>query len=124
MSALAAAVLVAIAAGCGSSSSQPRNLEVGPNVGAPISLADCRDWNRASTEDRLGTLKQLKGFAGGQVLGGSASNPEANAGAVLDDKRAYDLLDGACKAPYAQGFKLYKLYQRAAAFAGIHESGQ
>jgi hypothetical protein len=116
--ALATGLLVAILAGCGSGSSQPPRLGAGPNVGAPINLADCHDWNQATTEERLGTLAQLKNFAGGPVLGGSAANPEANTGAVLDDKKAYDLLDSACKPTFAQGFQLYKLYQRAAAFAG------
>jgi hypothetical protein len=115
--AVAVASLAALLAACGSSSEAPPP-GAGPNVGASISLADCHDWNQATTEERLGTLSELKNFAGGQVLGGTASNPEANTGAVLDDKRAYDLLNGACHQSFAQGFKLYKLYQRAAAFAG------
>lgn len=117
--AVGAALLVALAVGCGSGSSQPPKVGVGANVGAPINLADCRDWNEANTEERLGTLKQLERFAGGQLLGGTASRPQANTGAVLEDERAYDLLSSACEPPFAQGFKLYKLYQRAAAFAGI-----
>jgi hypothetical protein len=116
--ALATAALLAVLAGCGSGSSQPPRLGAGPNVGAPINLADCRDWNEATTEERLGTLAQLKNFAGGQVLGGTAANPEVGTGAVLDDKKAYDLLNAACKPTFAQGFQLYKLYQRAASFAG------
>jgi hypothetical protein len=116
--AAAAVMLISVVAGCGSGSSQPPRLGAGPNVGAPINLADCRDWNQATTEERLGTLAQLKNFAGGPVLGGSAARPKANTGAVLDDKKAYDLLDSACKPTFAQGFQLYKLYQRAAAFAG------
>jgi hypothetical protein len=111
-------VLVAVLAACGSGTSQRPRLGAGPNVGAPINLADCHDWNQATTEERLGTLAQLKDFAGGPVLGGSVSNPKANTGAVLDDKKAYDLFNSACKPTFAQGFQLYKLYQRAAAFAG------
>lgn len=116
--AAAAALLVAVVAGCGSGSSKPPRLGAGPNVGAPINLADCRDWNQATVEERLGTLAQLKNFAGGQVLGGTASKPESNTGAVLDDKKAYDLLNAACRPTFAEGFTLYRLYQRAAAFAG------
>jgi hypothetical protein len=114
--ALVACMTVAALVGCGSSSTAPR-LGAGPNVGASISLADCNDWKRATTEERLGTLAQLKDFAGGSVVGG---NPSASAGtgAVLDDKQAYDLMNNYCKAPFAGGFKLYKLYERAAAFAG------
>jgi hypothetical protein len=114
--AAAAALVGAALAGCGSSSTPPE-LGAGPNVGASINLADCDDWNQASTEERLGTIKQLKDFAGGAVVG-SGTNPPAGTGAVLEEKKAYDLLNGACEAEFAQGFKLYKLYQRAAAFGG------
>jgi hypothetical protein len=113
----AAATLVAAAlAGCGSSSTAPPP-GAGPNVGASINLADCSDWNRATTEERLGTLQQLKNFAGGPVVGVSGNAP-AGRGAVLDDKQAYDVLSNYCKPTFARGFKLYKLYDRAAAFAG------
>jgi hypothetical protein len=115
LAAIAVTFLLALLGGCGSSGTPPR-LGAGPNVGASINLADCNDWKRATTEERLGTLAQLKDFAGGAV-GGNASEP-AGTGAVLDDKQAYDLLDNYCKAPFAGGFKLYKLYERAAAFAG------
>jgi len=114
ISALAAAALVA---GCGSGSSTQPQIDVGPNVGQPISLADCNDWNQANTEQRLGTIRELKGFAGGPVVGNNASSP-AGTGSVLDDKQAYELFDRYCEAPFARGFKLYKLYERAAAFTG------
>ena len=39
-------------------------------------------------------------------------------GPVLDDERAYNLLQGYCANRFARGFKLYKLYERAAAFVG------
>jgi hypothetical protein len=106
-----------MAAGCGSGSGTSPQIDVGPDVGQPISLADCDDWNQANTEERLGTIKELKGFAGGPIVGNNASSP-AGTGSVLDDKRAYDLFDNACKQSFARGFKLYKLYQRAAAFSG------
>jgi len=112
--ALAAAALVA---GCGSGSSTQPQIDVGPNVGQPINLADCDDWNQANTEQRLGTIKDLKGFAGGPVVGNNATSPSGT-GSVLDDKQAYDLFENYCKASFARGFKLYKLYQRAAAFTG------
>ena len=112
--ALAGAALIA---GCGSGSSTQPQVDVGPNVGQPINLADCNDWNQANTEERLGTIHQLKGFAGGPVVGNNASSPSGT-GAVLDDKKAYELFDNYCKADFARGFKLYKLYERAAAFTG------
>jgi hypothetical protein len=115
--AVAAALLVA---GCGGGSGTEPQVDVGPNVGQPIALADCNDWNQANTEQRLGTIHQLKDFAGGPVVGNNASSPSGT-GAVLDDKQAYDLFENYCKESFARGFKLYKLYERAAAFAGHHE---
>ncbi len=109
--------LVVGAAGCGSGSSTQPQVGVGPNVGQPINLADCSDWNQANTEQRLGTIQQLKDFAGGPIVGNSASSPSGT-GAVLDDQQAYDLFNNYCKADFARGFKLYKLYERAAAFTG------
>jgi hypothetical protein len=107
-------------AGCGGGSSTQPQVDVGPNVGQPISLADCDDWKQANTEQRLGTIKQLKDFAGGPIVGNNASSPSGT-GAVLDDKDAYNLFNGWCGQSYARGFKLYKLYERAAAFTGQPE---
>jgi hypothetical protein len=115
--ALAVGLIIAALAGCGSESSAPPEIGAGPNVGASIRVADCLDWNQATTEERLGTISQLKQFAGGPVLEGSETGP-AGTGSVLDDEKAYDLFNGWCKQQFAQGFKLYKLYQRAAAFRG------
>jgi hypothetical protein len=110
-------VAVVVAAGCGGGSSTEPQVDVGPNVGQPINLADCDDWQQANTEQRLGTIEQLKGFAGGPIIGNNASSPSGT-GPVLDDKDAYDLLNRWCGESFAHGFKLYKLYVRAAAFTG------
>jgi hypothetical protein len=37
---------------------------------------------------------------------------------VLEDGRAYRVLQSYCIRTFARGFKLYKLYERAAAFVG------
>jgi hypothetical protein len=117
--ALLATVLAAAltAAGCGGGTNTQPQVDVGPNVGQPINLADCHDWNQANTEQRLGTIKQLKDFAGGPVVGNNASAPSGR-GSVLDDKKAYELFNRYCAEDFARGFKLYKLYERAAAFTG------
>ena len=39
-------------------------------------------------------------------------------GVTLDDDEAYDLFEEACSNSIAQGFNLYKIYVRAAAFSG------
>ena len=109
--------LLPLVSGCGSESSTPPRLGAGPNVGAPINLADCTDWNQANTAERLGTIRQLEDFAGGPVVGGNPSDPSGT-GAVLDEKEAYDLLNRSCDPEFARAFKLYKIYERAAAFSG------
>jgi hypothetical protein len=117
---LAVAVLtgaLAVLAGCGSKGDGPSVPVQGLNVGQSIALADCTDWKNSSTEQRLGTIRELRNFAGGEVVGGGA-NPASGTGAVIDDSEAYDLLDNYCKNELARGFKLYKIYQRAASFSG------
>jgi hypothetical protein len=57
---------------------------------------------------------QLRLVAGGPV---GSSNGIQN-GPVLDDPQAYTLLQSYCRNYLARGFKLYKLYNRAAAFRG------
>ena len=120
--ALAAILFVAVLAlaGCGGGSGTQPQVDVGPNVGQAIGLADCHDWNQANTEQRLGTIQQLKDFASGPIVGNNASSPSGR-GSVLDDKDAYDLFNRYCAMSFARGFKLYKLYQRAAAFTGHPE---
>lgn len=105
--------LVAVATGCGSDSPQQRPASAGPQLNAPIRLANCRDWKGADAGQRLGTVRQLRSFAGGPV-GSSA----LKRGPVLDDEQALKLLNNYCSKRYARGFKLYKLYTRAAGFAG------
>jgi hypothetical protein len=114
---LCALLVAALIGGCGGGSSSQPQVDVGPNVGQPIALADCHDWEQANTEQRLGTIKDLKNFAGGPVVGNNASSPSGT-GSVLDDDKAYDLFNNWCGEDFARGFKLYKLYERAAAFTG------
>ena len=64
--------------------------------------------------ERRATVVQLRKFAGGPV----GSSEELKRGPVLDDTRAYKGLDSYCRNHFARGFKLYKLYERAAAFVG------
>jgi hypothetical protein len=113
----AAALLccVALLAGCGGSGgSKPRVNLPPPGVGASIRTDDCTDWNRGTVEQRRGTVVQLRQFAGGPV----GSSAGIQNGPVLSDDRAYNLLQSYCANRFARGFKLYKLYERAAAFLG------
>jgi hypothetical protein len=109
-----AAVLSASAlAGCGeSTSSDGSDAGIGPALAAPVNVADCTDWQQASVEERLGTIGQIREFVGGPVPG------TGGRGVALEDEEAYDLFENYCENEFARGFKLYKLYSRAAAFGG------
>jgi hypothetical protein len=98
--------------GCGSSSGSPDQAtgNAGPHIAVPLRLADCTDWKQADAAERLGTVRQLRDFTAGP-----AGAPQ---GAVLEDEQAYKLFQNYCSNEFARGFKLYKLYGRAAAFAG------
>ena len=106
---------LALLAGCGGSSGSKPHVELPPpGVGASIRTDNCTDWKRGTVEQRRGTVAQLRNFAGGAV----GSSAGIQNGPVLDDARAYDLLQSYCARYLARGFKLYKLYERAAAFLG------
>ena len=101
--------------GCGSSSHATTKPGAGTSgVGESIRLDNCYDWNRATLAERRTTVAQLRSFAGGPI----GSSRGRQSGPVLDDERAYKLLQSYCAKPFARGFKLYKLYTRAAAFIG------
>jgi hypothetical protein len=114
---VAIALLLVAAAGCSSVSAARTPAQEQPQIAVPIRLVRCTDWNRATVEERHGTLRQLKNFAGGPVVGGGAT-PAHGTGAVLEEEQAYDLLSNTCKQSYARAFKLYKVYERGASFAG------
>jgi hypothetical protein len=105
---------IALLAGCGGSSHTTKEPEPlpGPGLGS-IRTVNCTDWKKGSVEQRTNTVIALRQFAGGPV----GSSPRKS-GPVLDDGRAYSVLQGYCAKRFARGFKLYKLYERAAAFAG------
>jgi len=102
-------------AGCGGDTSGNESSGAGVNVGAPINLADCTNWNDASVEERLGTVAQIEEFTGGPIAGTEGS------GRILEEQEAYDMFERACEPDYARAFKLYKLYGRAAAFQALSE---
>jgi hypothetical protein len=84
-----------------------------PTVG-PVRSANCTDWKRGAVDERRSTVVALRNFAAGPV----GSSAGIQRGPVLDDGRAYKVLQSYCKRFLARGFKLYKLYERAAAFVG------
>ena len=117
---IALAVLVTAAAGCGGDTGAKRTgaksvaaaKVIHKDLGVDVRLADCTDWNRGDDAGRRGTIQEIAGFAGGQV-GSTPGNPN---GATISESQAYALFDHWCSQHFARGFKLYKLYTRAAAF--------
>jgi hypothetical protein len=124
--ALAAALLAAVlVAGCGDGGDEAAALPeadksgevvdisgtepVGEvTAGSVASLAECRDWNEATPEQKLATIADVRG-----QLNPAGSGVEAP---VLSDDEALRLFDSACAADYAGGFRLYKLYANAVGF--------
>ena len=108
--ALAALLATALLAGCSGNNEPPPGDPNANRLGVPLRLAACKDWQRASYRERYGTISQLKAVSGGP------SGSPAGHGPTLPDDKAYKLLENYCKKPFARGFKLYKLYVRAADF--------
>jgi hypothetical protein len=76
---------------------------------------NCAEWQKADIRERYGTIEDLREFAGSAAGAGSATGP-AGHGATLETDKAYKLFQNWCSKDFARGFKLYKLYTRAAAF--------
>jgi hypothetical protein len=110
-------VLIAAAlAGCGDDAAgqDPSVQGVGDPVGGSVAaLAQCRDWNAGTEAEKQATVADIR----------SSLTPQSHeeSGTSLSDERAYELFEHSCAEDWAQGFKLYKLYARAAAFAPLVE---
>lgn len=107
--------LIALAAGamsgCGSGSAEGDVAEVGPmRAGSVASLAQCSDWVAGNREQRLATLHDIRA-----QVNQTGSEPTTD----LGDEEAYGVLQRTCSQSYASGFRLYKLYTRAAAFSSL-----
>ncbi|MBA2240053.1 MAG: hypothetical protein H0W09_02225, partial [Solirubrobacterales bacterium] len=84
-----------------------------PSAGSIVQYADCADWNRGSLAEKQATVIELRG----QLTPQTSETAESD----LDDDRALEILDGACKAGFSDSLRLYKLYVRAQAFAPLAE---
>jgi hypothetical protein len=108
--------LIAAAAGCGGkaagddSDAEPVGEKVGGSVAA---LAQCRDWNAGTEAEKQATIADIR----------SSLTPQSQeeSGTSLSDEHAYRVFQHWCSQDFAQGFKLYKVYARAAAFAPLEE---
>jgi hypothetical protein len=107
---------VALLAGCGDDGGAGKQRSddfIAASAVGSVRTANCTDWKKGAVDQRRATVVQLRKFAGGPV-----GSSELKRGPVLEDKRAYKVLQSYCKHRLARGFKLYKLYERAAAFVG------
>ena len=85
---------------------------VGENLaGSVAALVECRDWNGATEEQKLATIEDVRSQVGRQDAGIRVPS--------LTDQEAQEYFDNACEPEFAQGFRLYKLYARAVAFAPL-----
>lgn len=85
---------------------------VGENLAGSVApLVECRDWNGATEEEKLATIEDVRSQVSRQDVGIDAP--------VLSDEEALEIFDNTCEPAFAQGFRLYKLYARAVAFAPL-----
>jgi hypothetical protein len=105
--ALAAALVLA---SCGSDSRSKDTKPVGEVlVGSVAPMAMCSDWNAGTREQRLATLHDIRQQI--NLKDSAVQTPE------LPDRAAYRIFQQTCRQKFAAGFRLYKLYARAASFA-------
>jgi hypothetical protein len=112
--ALALVLIAAVVAGCGNAAAEnePTAQPVGDLVGGSAApLAQCRDWNAGTEAEKQATIADIRSFVTPQS--------QEESGTSLSDQRAYQLFERSCSVEFAEGFKLYKLYVRAAAFAPL-----
>jgi hypothetical protein len=117
-------VLVACAAltGCGGdeperAAAPPEPVDVDPvglsRAGSVAQFADCGDWKKATREQRLATIADIRGQH-------TPQNSES-AASPLSDERAYEVFQEACSPVWADSLRLYKLYVRVQGFAPLSE---
>ena len=60
-------------------------------------------------------MRAIRDFAGGPT------GSPGGYGVTISDEHAYHLFQGYCSASFARGFRLYKLYTRAASLQSIKD---
>ena len=106
-----AAALVAMPA-CGDEDGEPAAEPLGQKkAGSVAPLVQCRDWNTGSDEEQLATIADIRSQI--NLEDGTVKAPP------LSDAEARQVFDSACANEFAQTFRLYVIYARAAAFAPL-----
>ena len=80
-------------------------------AGSVAQLAQCRDWNAATEPQKLATIEDIRGQVNREDTGIDAP--------PLTDDEAMQAFNASCAPDYAQGFRLYLIYARAAGIAPL-----
>ena len=111
---VAACAVALVACGQMDTGTETEPIGVGEyRAGSYAPLAQCTDWTEGTEEEKLATVDDIQG----QLNQAGADGPTPD----LSDEEAYALFERTCAQEYASGFRLYKLYARAAAFAPLAE---
>jgi len=114
--AVAAVAVGLLLAGCGGGGSAARATAASALSGAPVPVelgeVNCLDWRNASEGVRRDILRRMHAVAVSNSGGADGRGP------ALTEKGGYNLFQTYCANEFARGFKLYKLYGRAAGLAG------
>jgi hypothetical protein len=101
-------------AGCGKEDDDAEPQGVGQmKVGSVAALAQCRDWNAGTDEEKLATIEDIRA----QINLEDAPVETTS----LSDERAREVFDNACAETYSAPFRLYRIYARAAAYESLAE---
>lgn len=76
-----------------------------------VRTADCAAWNAADAGERRRLVAGLRSFFSQRLDTGARER-------VLPDDRAYKIITGYCRLPFARAFLIYRLYGNATAFSG------
>jgi hypothetical protein len=99
------------AAGCGGGQGDDDGVAALPPT-VSVRTASCSFWNRATPAQRHVLVTAIGKFYAAE----NAVDVPGRSGNRLPDAQATGLLTRSCEPVYAAGFKLYKLYGRAAGF--------
>ena len=109
----AAVVALTVALVLSSCGADSRSTDVEPVgemlAGSVAPMATCSDWSAGTRVERLATIHDIRQQI--NLKDGAVQTPE------LPDRAAYRIFRQTCRHRFAAGFRLYKLYARAASFA-------
>ena len=110
LAALAAGVVAL--AGCGDGTYETAAQALGEEKSGSVApLVQCRDWVAGTELEKLATIRDIRSQI--NVESGTVQTPP------LSDDEAREVFDSACSNSFAQTFRLYVLYSRAAGFAPL-----